>query len=172
MHYHKNIVIKYITFALLFLCCVCCVTHQGYQDRMAWEHWILTFTSVLFGAPSVYYAYLASRWGEFFLCLLAVQTSALMHISETKHGLVPDCLFLIRFSKYFLSMNNFSFVLCILYLFFYHFNLLMKWPQTIAFGLLCYCFGESSSNTLFYVILNTLWQMVVFGILRLMINEW
>ena len=139
-----------------------------------WVHTILTLSHIL-ALPGIYLSYntryYTQDYVDLFVKLIITLNSILMHISETKHQLKPDFIFLKEWSNIFLNMDRLSAVLGFMYFFYFRFypyvmdwgfyNLRSEFSVYHFFSILPFLLiGEYTNNLYIYVICHIVWHTV------------
>jgi hypothetical protein len=127
-----------------------------------WIHNVLVLSHI-FGIPSLVCAY-KSNLLDFIVILIILTNSILMHISETKHRLVPMNKFLKNWSNVFLNFDRCSALFGSLYFLYF-----LIWPKLnlnmimlIIIAFINLIIGENTQNNMLYVITHIIWHMIVF----------
>lgn len=116
-----------------------------------------------------YELYKKSRYVGVVLSLSSFTASCLMHITETKHNLIPFVLK--EFSNTFLNTDRILTLLLSLYgLFLYgsNYDKVPFYPLLLrgSIGIVCLRLGELTSNLVLYTLLHTIWHYCSYSSLQ------
>lgn len=138
-------------------------------DSFSYVHLGLGLSSLL-GAPAVLEFWRRESWLGASIALYAVVATALMHVSETKHGLVPPEPWK-SYSTVFLNMDRVGSYVAVI------FCLYSLWPIDVVnpvhvrlllltiFGAVCLRVGEWTDHLVLYLVTHLVWHGIAFYVL-------
>ena len=117
-----------------------------------------------FAIPGIIKCYTHKDGLGLILTVCSFLTSCLMHITETKHDIIPLCFE--EYSKIFLITDNVLILAIVLYGIYnmkrFPNEIILETSAIFYIGILALFLGEKSSDLLFYLISHTIWHYCLF----------
>lgn len=146
-----------------------------------WVHTVLCSSHVV-SLPAIWKALQVAKYGTprletlipLPLLLMCHFASILMHLSETKHGLIPTSGWLYRHSNFFLDLDRlFACANALFFLWWWWLTLPASSVTAsitasdpvwlLLVGTFCLWIGERTINRLLYAVLHVIWHICAFG---------
>lgn len=141
---------------------------------MSWIHQILAYSNLL-GYLPCYFLWQCDgqEYRAMLMIVTVMMSSSLMHLSETKHGLIPATRFLYDWSGFLLNLDRFCAIVATIYFGFRAWECRFICPmsaQITLFIVACTVnfLGEQASNQKIYCFTHLMWHIMIYMHLALL----